>query len=132
MCMASFPTTNGVTFQDAFGATAQDCYAMSAMYNDPTKVQSEIDAGKIHYDGSAAATCVAGVTFPDCATYWQNGGNYPSACDTAMVGTVADGGACVVDFDCSNVQSICDQNKCGPEPSQRLQAPQLQAVTHAF
>jgi hypothetical protein len=31
---------------------------------------------------------------------------------SAMVGTIADGGACVVDFDCSNVQSYCASGKC--------------------
>jgi hypothetical protein len=121
MCMASFPTTSGGTFQDAFGASVADCETQEAMYDDPTKVQAEITAGKIHFDGTAAAACVAGITYTDCATYWQSGGNFPAACDMAMVGTVADGGACVVDFDCSNVQSICDTTtmKCGPAPMQR-------------
>src|SRR5262249_14104583 len=51
--------------------------------------------------------------------FWNDGQNYPDACDTAMVGTVADGGACVVDYDCSNVDSICDPttSKCGPDTS---------------
>jgi hypothetical protein len=36
-----------------------------------------------------------------------------------LVGNVADGGACVIDFDCTNLESICDPttNKCGPDTS---------------
>jgi hypothetical protein len=36
-----------------------------------------------------------------------------------MVGTVADGGACVIDYDCATDTSICDDTtmKCGPDTS---------------
>jgi hypothetical protein len=133
-CKASFPTTTGETFDQAFGANAQACYADAAGYYMPQTLQSEIDAGKIHYDGVAAADCVAGITYPDCATYWQSGGNYPASCDMAMVGTIADGGACVVDFDCSNVMSVCDTTtmKCGPAPMMRTASPRTFDVVHAM
>ena len=105
-CQASFPTDQGVTFADAFGASASECYADDAAYDMPDVVESEITAGKIHFDPSAAASCIAGLTFPACTAFWTDGPTYPASCDTAMVGTVADGGACVVDYDCSNVESI--------------------------
>jgi hypothetical protein len=111
-CMASFPTTSGDTFAQDFGASVADCVTMESSFNPPATVASEIAAGKITYDGSAAAACVAGITYSTCADYWNTGGDYPAACDTALVGTVADGGACVVDFDCSNLQSFCESNKC--------------------
>jgi hypothetical protein len=117
-CQASFPTDQGVTFADAFGASASECYGDEAAYDMPAQVEAEITAGKIHYDASAAAACVAGIQFGDCTAFWQDGGTYPAACDTALVGTVADGGGCVVDYDCSNVESVCDPtaHTCGPVP----------------
>ena len=117
-CQASFPATTGETFADDFGASASECYADDAAYDMPDVVETEITAGKIHFDASAAASCIAGLTFPACTTFWTDGPTYPTACDTAMVGTVADGGACVVDYDCSNVQSVCDQtaHTCGAAP----------------
>lgn len=116
-CKASFPTDAGGTFDELYGSTATDCYAMANMYNDPVKVASEITAGKIHFDGSAAATCVAGITFGTCTEYWDDGGDYPAACDGAISGTIADGSACVVDYDCSNVDSYCTEaGTCGTDP----------------
>lgn len=117
-CQASFPAMTGETFADDFGASAQDCYADAAAYEMASVVESEIAAGKIHFDGTAAAQCIAGITFGTCSAFWTNGGDYPAACDTAMVGTIADGGACVVDYDCSNPDSSClDTHKCGADPA---------------
>lgn len=116
-CKASFPAMTGETFADDFGDTAQDCYADAAAYEMASVVESEILAGKIHYDAAAAAACLSGVAFGACSDFWSSGGTYPAACDTAMVGTAADGAACVVDYDCSNVQSIClTTHKCGADP----------------
>ena len=116
-CQASFPTNQGVTFADAFGASASVCYSDGAAYDMPASVETEITAGKIHYDAAAAASCVSGITFGACTDFWANGGTYPAACNTALVGTVADGGACVVDYDCSSAQSVCDPtaHTCGPQ-----------------
>jgi hypothetical protein len=85
----------------------------------PAVIESEISAGKIKYDATAAASCIAGVSFGDCAGFWLNGATTPASCATALVGTVPDGGACIVDFDCSSATSICDPStrKCGPAPS---------------
>jgi hypothetical protein len=118
-CQSSFPTTTGDTFADEFGASASECYADGAAYDMPAQVEAEITAGKIHFDGAAAAACVAGLMFGSCTDFWNGtGGTYPTECDTAMVGTVADGGACVVDYDCSNIESVCDPtaHTCGAAP----------------
>ena len=117
-CQASFPTTAGQTFQDAFGTSVQDCYAESASYEMAATVESEITAGKIHFDPVAAAACVASITYGTCADYWANGPMEAAACDTAMVGTIADGGACLVNDDCSNVQSSCTNSKCAVDTGQ--------------
>jgi hypothetical protein len=116
-CQASFPANQGVTFADAFGASVSVCYSDGAAYDMPAQVESEISAGKIHFDSAAAAACVAGIMQGTCADFWANGPTAPAACDTALVGTVADGGACVVDYDCSNAQSVCDPtaHTCGAQ-----------------
>ncbi|HEU4612640.1 MAG TPA: hypothetical protein VFS15_11210, partial [Kofleriaceae bacterium] len=53
--------------------------------------------------------CLSGVTFGTCDEFWDQGGNEPAACDTALVGTVADGGACVNTWECVNLASYCDE-----------------------
>jgi hypothetical protein len=119
-CKTSFPTDAGVTFADAFGASSQECVSSATAYDMPSVVEQQITAGKIKFNGADAATCVSGLTFPACTEFWQNGPNAPAACDTAMQGTVADGAACLVDYECSNAQSYCDQTtkKCTVDTQQ--------------
>jgi hypothetical protein len=116
-CKASFPADAGVTFAEAYGANAQACYADAAGYYNATAVQAAITAGKITFDGTAAAACVAGFSAPVCTTYWDQGANFPAACDTAMVGKVATGAACTVDFECAG-DNWCDDTskKCAAIP----------------
>lgn len=126
-CKASFPTDAGVTFDDAFGASVQACVADSATYDMPAQVEAQITAGKIKYNGADAAACVAGITFPACTEFWANGPMFPAACATAMVGTVADGGACVVAYECSSPTSYCDETtkKCTADTGMARYVPQI-------
>jgi hypothetical protein len=123
-CMATFPADTGVTFTEEFGANVTACYADAAMYYDAAAVQSSVTAGRIAFDVASAAACIGGIPAPVCASYWTQGSPYPAACDKALVGKVADGGACTVDFDCVNSESICDETtkKCGPAPAQARDA----------
>lgn len=116
-CKSSFPTDEGVTFDQAFGASAAACVTDAETYDMPAQVEAQITAGKIQFNGTDAATCVNGITFGTCATFWSTGPDMPAACDTAMVGTVADGQACVVDYECSGASSYCDPTakKCTPD-----------------
>jgi len=116
-CKASFPTDAGITFEEAFGASAQVCYGQAAEYYDAAAVQAGITAGKIAFDGNAAKACVDGMGAPTCATYWDEGPNAPAACATALVGKVATGGACAIDFECAG-DNWCDEtNKCAAIPA---------------
>lgn len=117
-CKSNFPTDAGVTFAQAFGASTSECYAGAAQYYNATAVQAAITAGKIAFDGTAAATCVAGFSAPVCTTYWDQGPDFPAACDSAMVGKVATGAACTVDFECAG-DNWCDDStkKCAPIPA---------------
>jgi len=126
MCKSSFPTDFGGTFDEVFGTTATQCYTDSLASFDPMKVEQQITAGTIKFNAADAATCLAGLTFPaTCADFWQNGPTMPAACDTALVGTIADGQACVVDLECSNVQSYCDptSKKCTVDTTGARTAP---------
>lgn len=125
MCQATFPTDAGVTFAEAFGASAQECVSDSAAYDMPTVVEQQITAGKIKFDGVAAAACVAGLMFPACTTFWTDGPSAPAACATAMQGTVADGGACLVDYECTSETSYCEAQKCTPDASGARKLPKL-------
>lgn len=72
-CQSSFPTTQGATFAQEWGSSAQQCYSDSATYEMPAQVESEISAGKIKYDASAAAQCISGIAFGACSDFWTNG-----------------------------------------------------------
>jgi hypothetical protein len=118
-CKTSFPADAGVTFAEAFGASAMACYADAAQYYNATAVQAAISAGKITFDGTAAAACVASFAAPTCGTYWDQGPALASACETAMVGKVAVGASCAIDFECAG-ENWCDDatKKCAPYPAE--------------
>ena len=122
-CKANFPTDAGVTFAEAFGATAMACYMDAAQYYNATAVQAAITAGKIAFDGTAAKACVDSFKAPTCTTYWTQGPDFATACDTAMVGKVATGGTCAVDFECAG-ENWCDDatKKCAPPAAGNLRA----------
>lgn len=117
-CKASFPTDEGVTFDEVFGASATACYGDAAQYYNATAVQAAITAGKIVFDGTAAKACVDSFAAPTCSTYWTQGPDLADACGTAMVGKVATGGACAVDFECAG-ENWCDDatKKCAAIPA---------------
>ncbi len=103
-------------FAGDFGTSVTDCESLQSRNDMPSVVQSEIQAGKITFSGTAAAQCLSGTTYPACATYWSAGPTYATACDSVFVGSVADGAACVVDEDCSNSASVClDTGVCGAD-----------------
>jgi hypothetical protein len=115
-CRASFPAGQGVTFEQVFGATAAACYTqLAADYYDATSVQASITANKITFSASAAGQCVTGIAAmpaPVCATFWQDGPDFPDACYDAFVGKVADGAACANDFECGADSYCGDADTC--------------------
>ena len=132
MCKASFPTDQGVTFEQAFGTSAMACYADADAYYNVPAVVAAINAGKITWNQADATACLAGITFPACTTYWTNGPNEPAACATALVGKVADGQACTVDFECSSAMSYCDETskKCTPDTTGTRTVPDPELGLH--
>jgi hypothetical protein len=131
-CKSSFPTDWGITFDEAFGTSASACYAQAAQDIPPAQVESQIAAGKITFNANDASTCLAGITFGTCNEFWQQGPQMPAACETVLLGTVADGGACVTHIDCTNFYSYCDEttNTCTPDQSGARTVPSNQEPWH--
>ena len=119
-------------FVQAFGMSAMECYADAAAYNDPVKIEAAITAGTLVFNATDAAACVAGITFPACTAFWTDGPNAPAACNTALVGKVADGGTCAIDYECSNVMSYCDDTtkKCTVDTTGARTTPSMEIPLH--
>ena len=110
-CKATYPE-GATAFATDFGATTSECYTGAIAFYTPQLVEQSITAGRLTYNASSAKLCLSGIVYePDCAVYWQvdQPKTFPSSCNTALLGTVADGGACTTDFDCANAGSLCDE-----------------------
>ena len=118
MCKASFPTDWGITFEELFSTSPTACYAQGAEDLPREIIEGQITAGKIKFDPAAAAACIAGLAVGTCPQYWDQGPEMPVECDTALVGTVADGGACITSYDCTSLSSYCNAStdQCTPYP----------------
>jgi hypothetical protein len=91
---------------------------------DAPVIEERITAGTIKFTAADASDCLAGITFPACQQYWQDGPTMPDSCFTALVGTVADGGACMIDYECASETSICDASTCKPDTGMRTKGAQ--------
>jgi hypothetical protein len=117
-CRASFPTDAGVTFEQVFGATLAECETIALAYYDPDAVRMAVQNGTIEYDRDAAQDCLQNLTWGTCTQFWGGQSPLPASCGMALVGTVANGGACVVDFECSSDDSWCGEGStCEPIPA---------------
>jgi len=111
-CMSSFPSDAGFQFSEVFGTSEPACVANLEQSLDPADLQDSVDAGRVLFDASDAQTCLAFFTGLSCTDFWdvELGRSTtltpPSACDTAFVGTVANGGLCTTPLDCSD--GFCD------------------------
>jgi hypothetical protein len=121
-CMSSFPTDKGVTHAQLFGANEAACQTMFDGLFDADAVQASVDAGRIEYDAADAAACNDAFDALSCDDLWlvvfddPAAPPEPAACDTAFVGTIADGGACTIDQDCEADASGCgSDNTCAPQ-----------------
>lgn len=109
-CRAQFPGTAG-EFSTDFGASAADCYTLAAQVDVPAVIDGDVASGEIVFDPALGAACLAGLG-RDCATFWQQGPTGQAPCEMAIVGTVADGGACHDDWDCAWTSGCNGQHRC--------------------
>jgi hypothetical protein len=117
-CRSSFPTDAGVTFEEIFGTSEAQCESLALEYYQPDAVRDAVNAGTILFDRNAATACLADLNWGTCDQYWNGQSPLPAACGQALVGTIADGGACMIDLECSSDDSWCgDAGNCEPIPA---------------
>jgi hypothetical protein len=104
-CRASYPPDRGA-FETTWGASVTACEADLVAAWNPAQVETEIAKGRITYDGSAASSCLEGVTFAACPDYWNRGIEWAESCYHVVVGTVSVGGACENNYSCTTY--YCD------------------------
>jgi hypothetical protein len=81
---------------------------------DSPNIAAGVDAGKLRYDEDAAQDCIDAYGALSCDTTKQSGGAL-DACDRVLTGTVADGGSCAFDLECSSTYCsvpVCEAACC--------------------
>lgn len=113
MCRASFPAEDrGYAFEDEWGNTVTECEQQLIATWNPAQVETEIAKGRITYDGTAAVTCLEGVTFAACPEYWNRGIEWAESCYHVVVGMVVAGGACENDYSCMSFSCDATSHTC--------------------
>jgi hypothetical protein len=107
-CESSYPGSMN-EFTSDWGATVGDCDTNAAEIDAPTVIAADVASGEIHFDPTAGASCIAALGH-DCSTFWSDGPTGQTPCETAIVGTIADGSSCHIDWDCATWTSYCDQS----------------------
>jgi hypothetical protein len=106
-CRSAFPPDAGYAFEDDWGNSVPECEQRLLAAWNPAQVETEIAKGRITYDGTAAVSCLEGVTFAACPDYWNRGIEWAESCYHVVVGMVQMGGACDNDYSCTSF--LCDQ-----------------------
>lgn len=117
-CMATFPSGQGVTFEQLFSTSESACVTnfQTLIDEDQSKFEASVAAGRIIYNPDDAQICLDAMAALTCGQFWGTEPvQEPAACDSAFQGTVADGGMCTIDEDCAVDGSECGTtNTCGP------------------
>ncbi|HVV86997.1 MAG TPA: Dickkopf N-terminal cysteine-rich domain-containing protein [Kofleriaceae bacterium] len=90
--------------------TSKDACVADARANFST-IEASVAAGRIKYDGGAAADCLDAFESESCDSTTESARVTPPACDDAIKGAVADGGACFISTEC--VSRSCSVPDCG-------------------
>lgn len=116
-CRPTFPGPPE-DFATYYGDMQSDCQALALDALEPAVLEGEVDKQRIVFDGAAAASCITGFGQPECTTFWTHDWLWAEPCYHVFSGTVPDGGACVIDFDCATPGSGCDPSfrRCAPIP----------------
>jgi hypothetical protein len=94
-------------------ATEADCEADNPTGSVASRAISEVNAGHVKYDADAAGKCLDEYAGLSCDAFLTGPLELIQLllqCDKVFTGTVADGGACIVNEDC--VSQACNQTGC--------------------
>jgi len=96
------------------GAFPDEASCKASVILDYNQLEADVSSGKIKYDGDAAASCLNGLdsskTYESCSITDSATTVSPKACAGTFKGTVATGGACVINDEC--VSGACDASAC--------------------
>ena len=111
-CRATFPTNLGYTFEAQWGNNHGECISRLVTAWNPALVETEIAKGRVTYDGTAAVSCLEGVTLGACGDYWTNGIDWAESCYHVVVGTVQVGGLCDSNYSCTSYACDATTHTC--------------------
>lgn len=117
-CQASWDPSmhDGETFESIYGATPTECYdSLIALFeqlvpNYFNNLDAAVSAGTVVYNAGDFGTCVDALLSGSCDAFFEQNGmsiDQPPQCETALVGTVAEGGTCTISDECAG-DAFCD------------------------
>jgi hypothetical protein len=101
MCAQNFACC---TAADIMSRTMQDCVdtGSSNLFFLAVAISDAQSGGRASYDGKQMSACIGALKKMSCADWPDSqGANQPPACRAAVTARVADGGACLNDFECT-------------------------------
>ena len=113
-CRDSFPTGQGFSFEQLYGNTVDECVDSFETLGTAAQVDASAEAGRIDYDEADAQACLdeSMIDTLTCEMFWAGEGPDVPECETALVGTVANGGSCTISLDCMDIQAFCEGGVC--------------------
>jgi hypothetical protein len=111
--LATETASKSCEFEVRCGFAADQASCVASTPSDTTQIAAYVNAGKVHYDGVAAATCLNAIAARSC-NFSQSNNDIPS-CSAAFTGTVAGGGPCSDSAVC--VSQSCATGTCDPSVS---------------
>lgn len=94
-----------------FMPNAETCEAVLGEEPQLLQLLADVVFNKVSYDAAAARTCVDAIRAQGCEALAAVFEKVEAACDGVFKGTVADGGACLVNDECAGGAS-CDVSMC--------------------
>ena len=111
-CRAQYPEGSHPAFDAAWGTDPSDCLATDRDYLARNKIAAAIIGGTIIWDPTSAEACLAAPGIPStCSVLFADNYDWADSCYTALLGLVADGGACTTDWECAR-HSTCRNATC--------------------
>ena len=96
------------------GSYPDKATCMASLVVDLGQLKADVDAGRVKYDGNAAATCMTAFESTagpgGCSVTNSLSAAQPAACRTIFTGEVAIGGACFASYECQS--GSCDTSGC--------------------